>query len=76
MKDIVFVSLGVFLAFLIILFIKNFPGSSEEGWYPTTTYVNTPGKQGVYATRPTGNWGGNYYQRLNWRPWGYHRPNW
>ena len=75
MKDLVVVALGVVLALLIILVIKKFPGS-EEGWYPTTTYVNTPSNMGVYPTSPTGNWGGNYYQRLNWFPWGYHRPNW
>ena len=72
MKDLVIISLGVVLALLIIFFIKNF--SSEEGWYPTTTYVNTPKTLGVYPTLPNNWWGGNYYYRLNWQPWGYHHP--
>jgi hypothetical protein len=74
MKDLTIVSIGVVLALLIILFIKKFPRSSDEGWYPTTTYVNTPDQRGIYPTQPNNWWGGNYYHRLNWRPWGYHRP--
>ena len=73
MNDLLVILLGVLLAILIILFIKNLP-SSAEGWYPTTTYVNTPTRMGVYPMMPNNWWGGNYYYRLNWQPWGYHHP--
>lgn len=32
------------VALLIVLFVKE----QREGWYPTTTYVNTPNNLGVY----------------------------
>nr|QBK87378.1 MAG: hypothetical protein LCMAC201_02880 [Marseillevirus LCMAC201] len=73
MKDLVVVSLSVTLALLIIFFIKRF-SDNKEGWYPTTTYVNTPKTLGVFPTAPNNWWGGNYYYRLNWQPWGYHHP--
>lgn len=62
--SIILIALSLFLVF-----------SGSEG-YPTTTYVNTPLVDGIYPTNPYGNWGGNYYDRLYWQPWGYHRPNW
>lgn len=66
----------VFLLFiallLIIIFVKR---GLNEGWYPTmTTYVNTPTTTGIFPMQPNNWWGGNYYNRLNWRPWGYHHP--
>ena len=71
MNNISIVILGLVIALFIIAFIK---GASKEGWYPTTTYVNTPSDMNVYPTQPNNWWGGNYYNRLNWRPWGYHNP--
>ncbi len=76
MNDLVIVSISVLLAILIIVLIKQYRKTTtdEEGWYPTTTYVNTPTQRGVYPMQPNNWWGGNYYYRLNWRPWGYHHP--
>ena len=67
MNKITIISLGIVLAAFIILFI-NF--SSNEGWYPTTTYVNTPINTGVYPMR----WGQRYYNPFNWRGWQPRRP--
>jgi len=71
MNNVVAIGIGIVLALLIIFIIKF---NSKEGWYPTTTYVNTPTRMGVYPNQPNNWWGGNYYYRLNWRPWGYHHP--
>lgn len=62
----------IFLLLLLAVFFILRNGT--EGWYPTGTYVNAPGRYGIYPTQPNNWWGGNYYYRLNWRPWGYHRP--
>ena len=74
MNKITAIFIGIVIAALIILIVKSL-NPSEEGWYPTTTYVNSPITTGVYPNRLY-NWrGGNYYDRLNWQPWGYHRPD-
>lgn len=65
--------LGVLFALLAIFLIKR-TADGDEGWYPTTTYVNTPTETAVYPTDSNNWWGGNYYYRLNWQPWGYHHP--
>lgn len=66
-----FIIIFVALFALIIFIIRG-----KEGWYPTGTYVNSPSRYGVYPMRTNMNnwWGGNYYNRLNWRPWGYNNP--
>jgi len=70
--------LGIGVAIFFIFILRLFRGTSE-GWYPTTTYVNSPLRAGVYPMRsnywwqrPWGGWGG--YQRP-WGGWGgYQRP--
>lgn len=54
--------------FLILCFNK-------EDFWVTNTYVNTPTQYGAYPTTVGSPWGGNYYQRLKWTPFGYHNSN-
>ena len=60
----------IILCILILILIFN-----KEDFWVTSTYVNTPKQYGSYPTTVGSPWGGNYYQRLKWTPFGYHTPN-
>jgi hypothetical protein len=68
----------ILIALVAIGLLIWFWPETKEKYYPYYTYVNTPLRRGLYPNYSSGIppnwWGGNYYYRLNWRPWGYHRP--
>ena len=68
MNNLIVILLGIVLGLIIIWAINNFSRDNTEGWYPTTTYVNSPGISGVYSAGPTNRWRRNPYS-LNWNSW-------
>lgn len=63
----------LFFLFFVLVVIAIIGIDMKEGWYPSGTYVNTPGVTGVYPNTSSGRRYPGWHRRNYYNPYGFYR---